>query len=350
MGLLVLAMLVSYSVWRTAQAGIVRVQGDVANAVKLEAIKAHGERPAGSLHESVQSVELLGDKAMAMVAVTRTLPSGKLLVQVDALFYQQTPLGWQQTEPSATFWGPTETLDTANLHFVFGEKDRSVVQEMAPTAEALYGTLRRATGHDLAVDGLLTIEIVPGYVAGNARVEDARIQLTSPLLYRAAPLSGAEALTLLLRRTLAGQMLSSALPRKALKPQWLTTVQAFGSWLEFSDAVQPATAGRLAALRRLRFLAYGSLPLDALQDGVVRSDATAPSRQAYFQPDNPHMLEQRAAVAEQLIGYIATTYGIDVLPKLLQGFTQYDDWETLAPAVLGVSAAELEAAWHAAGR
>jgi hypothetical protein len=67
-------------------------------------------------------------------------------------------------------------------------------------------------------------------------------------------------------------------------------------------------------------------------------------------PANPHELEQRAAAAEQLIGFIAATYGIDVLPKLLQGFAQYDDWETLAPAVFGVSAGELEAAWHAARR
>jgi hypothetical protein len=205
------------------------MQGDVANAVKLETIKTNGGRPAGALHESVQSVELLGDKAMAAVAVTHTLPSGKVLVQVEARFDKQTPLGWQHTETSAAFWGSTETLDTESLHFVFGEKDRSMVEEIAPTAEALYATLRRAIGQDLAADGLLTIEIVPGYVAGNVQVEDAHIRLTSPLLYRATPRSGAEVLTLLVRRTLADQMLSTALPSMALKPQWLTMVQAFGS-------------------------------------------------------------------------------------------------------------------------
>jgi hypothetical protein len=40
-----------------------------------------------------------------------------------------------------------------------------------------------------------------------------------------------------------------------------------------------------------------------------------------------------------LIAYIAGTYGIDALPKLLRGFAQYENWEELAPAVLGVSAA-----------
>ena len=90
--------------------------------------------------------------------------------------------------------------------------------------------------------------------------------------------------------------------------------------------------------------------LDIVQDGVMRYDFMTPSMRADYQPGIQYELEQRVAVAEQLIGYIATTYRIDVLPKLLQGFAEYDDWETLAPAVLGVSVVELEAAWHAALR
>ncbi len=351
LAVLVLGMLVGYAVWRTAQAGIVRMQGDVANVVKLETIRTHGKQPELKLHESVQSVAFLGDKAMAAVVVTHTLPSGKALVQEEARFYQQTQMGWQHTEPLAAFWGPAATLDTESLHFVFGDMDHAVVEEIAPAAEALYATLRRATGQGLAeAEGLLTVEIVPGFVAGNAQVEDGRIRLTSPLLYRATPLTGAESLGLLLRRALAGQMLTAARPRTAAKAQWLTMVQAFGSWLAFSDAIQPVATDQLAALRRLRFRAYSSLPLGALQDGVVRYERTAPSKQIYYQPGTSYEVEQRAAAAEQLIGFIAVTYGIDVLPKLLQGFAQYEDWETLAPAVLGVSAMELEAAWHAARR
>ena len=76
---------------------------------------------------------------------------------------------------------------------------------------------------------------------------------------------------------------------------------------------------------------------------------TQPMRARHF-PANPYGLERQAAGAEQLIEFIAVTYGLDSVPKLLQGFAKYDDWETLAPAVLGVSAGELEAAWHAARR
>jgi hypothetical protein len=52
---------------------------------------------------------------------------------------------------------------------------------------------------------------------------------------------------------------------------------------------------------------------------------------------------------QQLIDYIAEHYGSDVLPKLLDGFAQYEDWEELASAVRGVSAAGLEEAWHGGG-
>ena len=52
--------------------------------------------------------------------------------------------------------------------------------------------------------------------------------------------------------------------------------------------------------------------------------------------------------AAHLIAFIAATYGLDSLPRLLAGFSTYDDWETLAPAVFGLSAAELETAWRAA--
>lgn len=47
-----------------------------------------------------------------------------------------------------------------------------------------------------------------------------------------------------------------------------------------------------------------------------------------------------------LIEYTGTTYGRDRLPALLAGLGQYDRWDTLLPAVFGVSAAEFEAGWQ----
>ena len=357
LALLVLAVVVGYACWRTAEEGVVQMQGDIANVVKLEVIQAQGKtqrttqdkQAAPWLQASVQSVEFLGDKAMAAVVVTRTLPAGMVRVQAEVRFYEYTPLGWYPTAPVAAFWGPTLTLDARGLRFVLGSKDRAVIEEIAPAAAELYAAMRHATGQDPAAAGLLVIEIVPGYVAHNVQVADGRIRLTSPLLSRSTALPGVETLSLL-RSALAEQMAAGALRRTAVKAQWLMMAHALGSWLAFSDALQPVPAGQRAALRRLRFLAYGSLRLDHLRDEPERYDPVTLSMQAQRSPANSYELEQRAAAAEQLIEFIAVTYGIDTVPKVLQGFAEYGDWATLAPAVLGVSAGELEAAWHAARR
>ncbi len=50
--------------------------------------------------------------------------------------------------------------------------------------------------------------------------------------------------------------------------------------------------------------------------------------------------------APSLIDYIVAMHGLDMLPELLRGFGQHEEWETLAPAVLGMSAAELGAGWY----
>jgi hypothetical protein len=51
-------------------------------------------------------------------------------------------------------------------------------------------------------------------------------------------------------------------------------------------------------------------------------------------------------VASAFADFVATYYGVDALGALVQGISSYGDWETLAPATLGVSAAELENNWQ----
>jgi hypothetical protein len=48
-----------------------------------------------------------------------------------------------------------------------------------------------------------------------------------------------------------------------------------------------------------------------------------------------------------LIDYAVATYGRERLPALVAGLGQYQSWDTLLPAVYGVSAAEFEAGWQA---
>ena len=48
-----------------------------------------------------------------------------------------------------------------------------------------------------------------------------------------------------------------------------------------------------------------------------------------------------------LIEYAVATYDRERLPALVAGLGHYESWETLIPAVYGVSPAEFEAGWQA---
>jgi len=55
----------------------------------------------------------------------------------------------------------------------------------------------------------------------------------------------------------------------------------------------------------------------------------------------------QAVMLATLIEYAVATYGRERLPTLVAGLGQHESWETLIPAVYGVSPAEFEAGWQA---
>jgi hypothetical protein len=338
LALLALAAITGFTTWRAAEAGIAGMAADVANAVKLEMVRQRADEPA-PLDGELRSLEFLNGAAVASVTVTRTLPSGAAVVRLETHFYKQTAAGWQRTQAAADFWGADHTFDTQGMHFVFGSIDRAAVEEMAPTADAVYATLRRLTGGDLEPGGLLTIKIVPQRLAFDGTLVDGSVQLSSPLLIDSDSQHSKEVLLLLaLRRTLAQGLVDSTL-RKSAKPQWRPMVGAFRAWLQFADNAQLGPDSELAVLARRRWSAAKPMDLADLLD----------REEGYSLPivGNQSQEERRWAAAAQLLDYITKTWGTGVLPKLLDGFGRYDSWKTLAPAVLGISVSELEKGWLA---
>jgi hypothetical protein len=348
LGALMMAALVGFTVWREAEAGIARMAHDVANVVQLEAVQARAQLPAQRQDESLAAVVFRDGTALAVVVITRTLATGEVAAVEATRFYRQTPQGWQAVAPVAAFWGATETLDTPSLHLVFGSRDRAAVARLAPAIEELYALLRRATGQDLAAGGPLTVEFVPRWVPFSAQLEAGRIAVTSPLLHWRGVNAGSEdALTLLqLRRLLVEELAAAALAQAGYKAQWQQMAAAYQSWLSFTDTMQPAFAGERATVWRLQSAAATPLPLYDLLSSGGNAPGTGLSFSAYS-PAALYRADMKQLAAEQLIDFLVASYGLDVLPKLLQGFGEHKDWETLAPAVLGISAAELEHAWHA---
>ena len=345
---LILSLVVGYVVWRTAQEGIVRMQGDVANAVKLETVRAHTRQTAPHIQEDVQTVTFKGDKAMAAVLVTNRLPNGHAVVRPETHFYLLTakrlaanapPGGVLGTGRDAGYRQPALRVWAAPTGW-WSSRWRQVPKHCTRR-------LRRATGEDLATAGLLTVELVPDELLNDEQAATGHIRLASPTFTdRGVPLPRGDIFALLqLRHALARRLLDIAVQKSTPLPQWATLGEAFSTWLQLSDAVQPAPPSELAALQRLGSGTKGVLRLQDLLDGEGQP-ASGTRTGAYQTYEAVYTQGQRWAAAEQIIDFLADKYGIDVLPKLLRGFGEYDDWETLAPAVLGVSAADLEAAWR----
>ncbi len=116
-------------------------------------------------------------------------------------------------------------------------------------------------------------------------------------------------------------------------------MDAFRAWLQFVDNAQLGPDSELAELARRRWAATSPVRLDDLLESEVGYSSSAASDQYHE--------ERRWAASAKLFDYISTRWGTGVLPKLMDGFGRYDSWETLAPAVLGVSADELEKGWRA---
>jgi hypothetical protein len=84
-------------------------------------------------------------------------------------------------------------------------------------------------------------------------------------------------------------------------------------------------------------------PRHLAQLAALPSAAAHRAQRDDAQPAHPG----QAVALATLIEYAVATYGRERLPALVVGLGHYDTWNTLLPAVFGVSAAEFEAGWQA---
>ncbi len=355
------AMLTSslgYALWYRAEQGLTRMEGDIAVAVQAETLQQRLRLPAVDEHTSIEAVEFLSGTAMARVVVTQTVGSGSVVVRRDTRFFLQTPKGWQQTDPIAAFWGERQTLATRHLRFVFGARDRAAIAEVVPKAEAFYVALLRIADPQqaLAEPGsadLLTIEFLPERVLGSGRVTLGSLQLTSPLLYRpdVAQLR-TEILASMLRQFIIQYVLDLDAPLPPPKPQWDFMASGLRYWLLTGDNL-PLPPHAKHDMRN----AAASTRSVHLAD-LSQAGACAPQSCSYLQTPPRFAVEQLNSdrwpesnslsswqEAATLLDFVSTEYSLDAVGSLVQGFARYDNWETLAPAALGISARELENGW-----
>jgi hypothetical protein len=336
----------------------------------------------------IQTVTLRSD--LAMVAVIVQGPDGTRHRQMR--FYRQDEKdGWLRTAPSPVFWGSKQTVETVYFRIHYRQRDEYAVLDAAARLDKIYTNLRQDAGLPPA-SGKLTVEVRPlsPYQLDYLQFEENRLEVHSPLLLQVPEgLSDEETLTKSIVNPLVAYVLAEAQQQVAVRWRWLPMLRGLRLWqvyvgsdsypLWYQDAVallyedaqdvrsvqRTVTLHDLSRLCRTYAIWRYNMPGDLAQrlcadenwtprllrvaQGPDRLDAFVLLGESDHVRSNRSWTDEwvRRVAAATVIDYLVATYGRDRLPALMAGFCTYDSWDTLAPAVLGVSAQELERDWLA---
>jgi hypothetical protein len=338
-----------------------------------------------------------GDQAVVSIA---TPAKNGAPVYRQTRFYRRTATGWVQTAPDAALWGPQRSLATPYFVYHFRQNDVQTVIAVAPQMDALYRILWRNFGLPIIpTPKKLVIEVSvtqsPGFaILGFSKPH--RFVVPSPAVYWApVELTDADLLAQSIALPLLEQVLAQAGEHHAISATWQPMLRGLRLWqvweLELplaawrENVVQwiyidgPVTApgqsfvlpdryAKLCAAYKLWMASPAQLniplscarpeweeqsfPLWRLRDPLTRLDQlVVPLRPGEYieEPDSLHQVfhpGQTVALAT-LVEYAVAAYGRERLPALVAGLGQYENWDTLIPAVFGVSATEFEAGWQA---
>jgi hypothetical protein len=355
-----------------SEANLAQVEREMAEAIVAEAYLL---RPTVNASMSNASVTKTPDRDAPPLAITVTdvevtllemqgsLALVDLLVKSPDVPWQHEPYrmastlrqgvnGWVTTTPNDIFWGERHTLDTTYFHVEYSQRDADAVMQVAPKLDALY--LRLHADLDLPTpkrDKSVTVHITTSGI-NNSDITDLRysgstLVVPAPdLIPRPPRISNANALHQSIAFPLAVKIFTTAQEQRPRPCEWHAVVEGIGLWLRWEEYDLPSK-------RRWEF--------DTLvqawrnDQGLPRLNDLIAIPQDCWQP--PPYLEMelptdgpsvpRNELAATLIEYMVSTYGRDVVPALLQNFGHYSDWDSLIPAVTNVSAADVEAGWHA---
>ena len=350
--------------------------------------------PETHLDILLHTVELQGELATARIVTraARGIPAYR-----QTRFYRRTNGGWVRTAPDAALWGPARSLETPYFVYHFRQNDAQAVTAVASQVDTLYLTLRRNFGLPLSLDAEklvidVSVTLPPGHVAAGFGAP-TRFPVSSPAVYWApVELTDAELLAQSIALPLLNYVLAHASEHHAIGKTWQPLLDGLYLW-QVWDLDLPLAAWRADVAKWIyvdvpaigpgqpvvlpkRYAAlcgahklWLSSPMQIhIPIGCTELDGAAWYLRSFYSGDQLTHLAQLAVPVPQslvreplppayhpgqtvalatLIEYAVATYGRERLPALLAGLGQYESWDTLLPAVYGVSASEFEAGWQA---
>lgn len=238
--------------------------------------------------------------------------------------------------PSAS---PTsQSLTTTYFRFQFAPEQAPAVYAVAARIDNVYKSLSDEWGMGRAPsEPQLRIIVGRPITASRSSATAETLFISADHLTPSDELAPATRLAYYMLRWLIGRHLNKLMQARRIQPVWQPMLMG----LQHYFAVPPPITEESPTPENCAWWrALPTLPLDAVLDrDPVRQ--TWWSDALYLEAD-----EHRIRSAERLTEYLATTYGQEHLLILPQAFSRYDTWEELSPAVFGLPASALAAAWH----
>jgi hypothetical protein len=353
--------------------------------------------PAAVWDIEFSKLELWGQCAIVSI-VTKAKSAAPAYRQT--LFYQRTATRWIRMEPDATQWGAERMLETPNFVYHFRQNDAQTVATVAPQIDALYITMQRNFGLPISPGGeKLMIDVSVSQPPGDALssfTASKRFLVSSPARYLApVAISDTDLLAQSIALPLLTYVRAQAVEHYALNSSWQPLLGGLRLWqlwemnlplagwredvvkwlyLDLSATrpgqpmVIPDRYQELCATHKpwLASPLLIKIPLLCAErkweeslwtPGHPRHPVTrlerfalpvvSPSYEETSNVTEPRFYPGRTVVLATMVEYTVATYGRERLPVLVASLGQYESWETLIPAVYGVSPAEFEAGWQA---
>ncbi len=298
----------------------------------------------------IQSIELQNDLAIVQMSVDDDVSREERPAAYGTVFYRQSAKGWVRIEAKELEWGAYHNRETPHILFQYNQLDHTLVATVAPVIESFYTDLYSDLGLELPPNYekvVIRIAIVTGtqradpcdLVGYAAWVSDGIVVLSPSFMRVSAPSTNADTLRQTLYATLAYRLILLALQEHQPQVAWRSLVDGLKLWA-YSAHCEFGADRTNDLNHRLRQRLANEMPMRLPVLSVVPPPLVDPE-------ETQVTGWQQNVVAKTITDYMIATYGRGSLARLLDGMHQHDSWQSLIPAVFGISMEEFESGWQA---